>query len=193
MQLERHYKQQLQQTIQQQEQQVTISFQQSSPRRLYRDVHDTSNYNETSANTTTDGSDSDADPTTGNAPLTNLVSGESDQTIDAGIYRPAIIGDYVWRDTDGDGIQDPTETGINGVTVLLKDAAGNVLQTAVTTNSPTTGAPGYYNFTVDPGTYIVMVMAPTGTHDITKWSSKSNNDRKYITNYCDKWKYKYYN
>jgi serine-aspartate repeat-containing protein C/D/E len=46
---------------------------------------------------------------------------------------------------------------------LLKDASGNVLQTAVTTNSPTTGAPGYYNFTVDPGTYIVMVMAPTGT------------------------------
>jgi serine-aspartate repeat-containing protein C/D/E len=51
---------------------------------------------------------------TGNAPLTNLVSGESDQTIDAGIYRPATIGDYVWRDTDGDGIQDPTESGING-------------------------------------------------------------------------------
>jgi serine-aspartate repeat-containing protein C/D/E len=81
-------------------------------------------YNETSANTTTDGSDSDADPATGNAPLTNLVSGESDQTIDAGIYRPATIGDYVWRDTDGDGIQDPTESGINGVTVVLKDASG---------------------------------------------------------------------
>jgi hypothetical protein len=59
--------------------------------------------------------------------LTNLVSGESDQTIDAGIYRPGSIGDYVWRDTDGDGIKDPTETGINGVTVLLKDASGNVL------------------------------------------------------------------
>jgi serine-aspartate repeat-containing protein C/D/E len=79
-------------------------------------------YNETSPNTTDDTNDSDADPVTGNAPLTNLVSGESDQTIDAGIYRPATIGDYVWRDTDGDGIQDPTEIGINGVTVLLKDA-----------------------------------------------------------------------
>ncbi|MBK7227132.1 MAG: hypothetical protein IPH96_17615 [Saprospiraceae bacterium] len=27
----------------------------------------------------------------------------------------------------------------------MKDALGNVLQTAVTTNSPTTGAPGPYN------------------------------------------------
>ncbi|MBK8737151.1 MAG: hypothetical protein IPL98_15080 [Saprospiraceae bacterium] len=56
-------------------------------------------YNETTPNTTADNNDSDADPTTGNSPLTNLVSGESDQTIDAGIYRPATIGDYVWRDT----------------------------------------------------------------------------------------------
>jgi hypothetical protein len=119
-------------------------------------------YNETSANTTTDGSDSDADPVTGNAPLTNLVSGESDQTIDAGIYRPATIGDYVWRDTDGDGIQDPTESGINGITVVLKDASGATVATTVTTNNPTTGAAGYYQFSVDPGTYAVMLMVPTG-------------------------------
>ncbi|MBK7226292.1 MAG: T9SS type A sorting domain-containing protein [Saprospiraceae bacterium] len=120
-------------------------------------------YNETSANTTTDGSDSDADPATGNAPLTNLVSGESDQTIDAGIYRPATIGDYVWRDTDGDGIQDPTESGINGITVVLKDASGATVATTTTTNNPTTGAAGYYQFSVDPGTYAVMVMVPSGS------------------------------
>jgi hypothetical protein len=120
-------------------------------------------YNETSANTTTDGSDSDADPATGNAPLTNLVSGESDQTIDAGIYRPATIGDYVWRDTDGDGIQDPTESGINGITVVLKDASGATVATTTTANNPTTGAAGYYQFSVDPGTYAVMVMVPAGS------------------------------
>ncbi|MBK8737149.1 MAG: hypothetical protein IPL98_15070 [Saprospiraceae bacterium] len=120
-------------------------------------------YNETTPNTTTDTNDSDADPTTGNSPVTNLVSGESDQTVDAGIYKPATIGDYVWRDTDGDGIQDPTELGINGVTVLLKDATTlAVLQTTVTTNGGPTGSAGYYNFTVDPGTYVVMFMAPTG-------------------------------
>ncbi|MBK7226299.1 MAG: hypothetical protein IPH96_13180 [Saprospiraceae bacterium] len=121
------------------------------------------NYKVTSANTTGDALDSDIDAVTGNSPLTNLVSGESDQTVDAGIYRQGSIGDLVWTDTNGNGIKDPTETGVNGVTVLLKDALGNVLQTAVTTNNPTTGEAGYYNFTVDPGTYIVMVMAPTGT------------------------------
>jgi serine-aspartate repeat-containing protein C/D/E len=78
------------------------------------------------------------------------------------LYRQATIGDYVWRDTDGDGIQDPTESGINGITVVLKDASGATVATTVTTNNPTTGAAGYYNFSVDPGTYAVMVMAPTG-------------------------------
>ena len=120
-------------------------------------------YNETTPNTTTDANDSDADPATGNSPLTNLVSGESDQTIDAGIYRPATIGDYVWRDTDGDGIQDPTEVGINGVTVLLKNSVGATVATTVTGNNPSTGAAGYYQFSVDPGTYAVMIMAPIGS------------------------------
>ncbi|MBK8737150.1 MAG: hypothetical protein IPL98_15075 [Saprospiraceae bacterium] len=151
-------------------------------------------YNETTPNTTADTNDSDADPTTGNAPVTNLVSGESDQTIDAGIYRPATIGDYVWRDTDGDGIQDPTELGINGVTVLLKDATTlAVLQTTVTTNGGPTGGAGYYNFTVDQGTYVVMfattgnTLSPTGNGTTTTdsrsksyyWKFKSSNSNKW--------------
>ena len=118
-------------------------------------------YKITTQDATGDTQDSDANTLTGNTVVTNLVSGESDQTWDAGIFRPATIGDYVWRDTDGDGVQDPTEAGINGVTVLLKDASGNTVQTTVTTNSPT-GQAGYYSFTVDPGTYTVMFMAPTG-------------------------------
>ncbi|MBK8152327.1 MAG: hypothetical protein IPK61_04210 [Saprospiraceae bacterium] len=46
------------------------------------------------------------------------------------------IGDYVWIDTDGDGIQDANESGLNGVTVLLKDQNGNVLSTKITTTGP---------------------------------------------------------
>ncbi|MBK9994325.1 MAG: hypothetical protein IPP01_10165 [Saprospiraceae bacterium] len=114
-------------------------------------------YNETTPNTTTDANDSDADPATGNSPLTNLVSGESDQTIDAGIYRPATIGDYVWRDTDGDGIQDPTEVGINGVTVLLKNSVGATVATTVTGTTGTspniTVTSGSTNQTIDAGLY----------------------------------------
>ena len=73
--------------------------------------------------------------------MTTLTSGESEQTIDAGLFKQATIGDYVWRDSDADGIQDPTESGINGVTVILKDATGTTVATTVTGVNPTTGAP----------------------------------------------------
>ncbi len=72
-------------------------------------------------------------------------------------YSPAptlgALGDYVWNDSDGDGIQDPGELGIAGVTVRLLDAAtGAVVDTVVT------GADGKYLFTdVTPGEYIVAI------------------------------------
>ena len=35
-------------------------------------------------------------------------------------YQPSgVIGDFVWLDTNGDGIQDPGEPGIAGVIVRL--------------------------------------------------------------------------
>jgi hypothetical protein len=37
-----------------------------------------------------------------------------------------------------------------------------VATTTTVTNNPTTGGAGYYNFTVDPGTYAVMIMVPSG-------------------------------
>ena len=45
---------------------------------------------------------------------------------------PLQIGDRLWFDTDGDGVQDPGEAPISGVTVRLYDAAGNLVSTAVT-------------------------------------------------------------
>ncbi len=36
-----------------------------------------------------------------------------------GYAQPGLIGDRVWSDTDGDGVQDPGEAGIGGVTVEL--------------------------------------------------------------------------
>lgn len=45
---------------------------------------------------------------------------------------PVQIGDRVWMDTDGDGVQDPGEAPIAGVTVRLYDAAGNLVSTART-------------------------------------------------------------
>jgi len=46
---------------------------------------------------------------------------------------PLEIGNYVWEDTDGDGIQDACEPGISGVTVQLYDNSG-ILKASTTTD-----------------------------------------------------------
>jgi uncharacterized repeat protein (TIGR01451 family) len=56
---------------------------------------------------------------------------------------PIEIGNYVWLDPDMDGIQDPGETRLDGVTVELLDAAGDVIATT------TTDANGQYYFNED--------------------------------------------
>ena len=45
------------------------------------------------------------------------------------------IGDRVWADANGDGIQDPGEAGINGVTLTLRDSAGTALATTTTSEN----------------------------------------------------------
>ncbi|PNZ35138.1 SdrD B-like domain-containing protein, partial [Staphylococcus lutrae] len=69
-----------------------------------------------------------------NGVSTNLiVAGQDDLTIDSGFYRPTYnVGDKVWEDSNKDGIQQDNEKGISGVTVTLKDTAGNVIGTQVT-------------------------------------------------------------
>ena len=51
-----------------------------------------------------------------------------------------VIGDRVWLDINGDGVQNASEPGIEGVTVSCCDSVGNVV--AVTT----TDENGYYYF-----------------------------------------------
>lgn len=51
------------------------------------------------------------------------------------------IGDRVWDDLDGDGVQEGSEPGMPGVTVNLLDGLGGWLA------STTTNASGYYSFT----------------------------------------------
>jgi hypothetical protein len=74
------------------------------------------------------------------------------------------IGDRVWSDTNGNGIADAGEAGLNGVTVQLLDAAGAVLTSTVTEPSPVdypwlaSGTNGWYRFTgYCPGPYQVRV------------------------------------
>ncbi len=47
----------------------------------------------------------------------------------------ASIGDFVWLDENKDGLYDPSEAGINGVTVELYAAKGTKLSDTVTVNN----------------------------------------------------------
>ena len=88
---------------------------------------------------------------------TSLDSGEHDQTWDAGLSRPASIGDLVWEDLDGNGVQDPGEEGIGGVTVRLLNGAGIEVASTVTDDD------GAYVFAgLRPGAYHVEVDIPDG-------------------------------
>src|SRR5699024_11479211 len=59
----------------------------------------------------------------------------ADHSCDIGFIRDAgecTVGDYVWIDRDADGVQGDDEPGLEGVTVELLDADGNVVETATT-------------------------------------------------------------
>jgi hypothetical protein len=80
-------------------------------------------------------------------------------TYDFGFYGSATasLGDYVWNDANGNGIQDATEVGLSGVTVQLKNTAGTIIATT------TSNASGFYQFTgIAPGTYTVQFVAVAG-------------------------------
>ncbi len=104
---------------------------------------------------TDDTVDSDADPTTGRTAATSLEGGDHDPTLDAGLL-PASIGDTVFLDEDGDGIQDDGEPGVPDVPVTLIDGDGDVIDTTVTDED------GKYIFDgLLPGDYIVEIDPPS--------------------------------
>ncbi|VEP13298.1 hypothetical protein H1P_1920009 [Hyella patelloides LEGE 07179] len=98
-----------------------------------------------------DAIDSDAN-TSGATPIVTLTPGENNDSIDAGIYELASIGDTVFYDTDKNGIQalDGSELGVDGVTVtLVSGGADGVIGTGdddTTVNTTTTNG-GDYSFT----------------------------------------------
>ena len=65
------------------------------------------------------------------------------------------IGDYVWEDTNGNGIQDSGEPGVSGVTVKLFTCEDDTL-----VKTTTTDAEGQYLFEVPAGNYYVRFFAP---------------------------------
>ncbi|MGK7933057.1 MAG: SdrD B-like domain-containing protein, partial [Microcystaceae cyanobacterium] len=73
-----------------------------------------------------------------------------------------VIGDFVFYDQNGNGIQDDTESGVEGVTVRLLDADGNaILDENGEAITETTLFDGSYQFTVEGNTdYQLQFVVP---------------------------------
>ncbi len=119
-----------------------------------------SGYQVTQQNAGDDALDSDADPTTGQSdPTGPLASGDQDLTLDMGIYQPVQVGDTVWYDNDGDGLQESGEGGVQGVVVTLySTTTGQPVEVSPgVPMTDTTDANGLYLFdNLPPGDYYVV-------------------------------------
>ena len=111
--------------------------------------------------------DSNPDVVTGDTPIIILSSGEHNPTIDAGLWRGAGLGDYVWFDLDRDGAQDADEPGVGGVTVTLYEngVMSTVMQTAAnggySFGGLTPGVPYSVEFTLPNGYFFTEALVPS--------------------------------
>ncbi len=70
---------------------------------------------------------------------------------------PTALGDFVWEDTDGDGVQDDNEPGVDDVNVMLLDEDGDMIaQTSTDSNGR------YFFEDLVAGTYMLKFTAPNG-------------------------------
>ena len=99
--------------------------------------------------------DSDVD-LTGRIPC-RPIAAMQDSTIDAGLLILASIGDFVWEDIDGNGVQDIGEPGIEGVVINLIDLMGVVQGTATTDINGEWIIEDIY-----PGSYYLQYFTPAG-------------------------------
>jgi hypothetical protein len=91
--------------------------------------------------------------------------------LSCGSTPPALgsIGDTLFADIDGDGVQGTAETGIAGVTITLTRSNGS-------TRTAVTDANGTYKFTgLAAGAYTVTVGAGTGT-PLAGWTNTADPD-----------------
>ena len=104
------------------------------------------NYTPSPANNSTNDaidSDGERDGTRKVVVAKGTINNADNMTVDTGFYlTPKYnVGDYVWEDTNKDGIQDDNEKGISNVKVTLKNKNGDTIGTT------TTDSNGKYEFT----------------------------------------------
>jgi len=102
-----------------------------------------------------DDEDSDPNPGTGQTIFFDVVSDEDQDIWDAGMYQYATIGDFVWQDMNGNGVQDGGEPGIGGVSISWTRASDGLMG-----NTVSDGA-GFYEFDdLKPDTYTLDFSQP---------------------------------
>ena len=129
---------------------------------VFSDLPD--NYIFTEQNQTNEEDDSNADEN-GETECVLLPPGENNETIDTGIYAVTNVGDYVWFDENVNGIQDPSEDPVEGVTVqLIGPGADGEFHTAddEIIDTQVTDENGFYLFeNVDEGMYCIQFVNST--------------------------------
>ena len=109
--------------------------------------------------------DNDFDPVSGFSTTITLAGGsQMEMDVDLGLFVASSIGDFVWEDLNGNGLQDGGEPGIDGVNVSLLDAGGApALDTdGIPVPPQVTMGGGMYLFgNLPPGDYRVEFSLPT--------------------------------
>ncbi len=103
--------------------------------------------------------------TGGNSGMINLSASETYDKADFGYASSGgtvALGDRVWYDADGNGLQDPGEVGIGGVTITITGPSGTFHVTTRPDGSwlQTGLAPGDYTVTVDATNFSSGVLQP---------------------------------
>ena len=105
---------------------------------------------------TNESRDSDVDASTGSSSCFTLRADDIRDTVDIGLFKTGTVRGAVWLDANADGIRDPGETGEAGQRIELRDADGNLLDSA------TTDANGEYAFAdLMPASYLIEVPITT--------------------------------
>nr|WP_245325270.1 SdrD B-like domain-containing protein [Microbacterium amylolyticum] len=114
--------------------------------------------------------DSNVNPETGVTDEVVLGGDEpaDNPTVDAGllpVVEVCSVGDFVWLDENGNGVQDQGEPGVAGVIVTLLDSEGNAVDSVVTDDA------GFYEFSgLECGAYVVSFEDPEGREFTTQYA-----------------------